>query len=554
MARVADTVDNHHEECWVAGDCKDNGANYCSWCGMRNGSAMYCCSRDVVYQVGDNCYSADFSLEGGHRCVMIPVQEGGFITPELGLVLAVVGGSLYAVAAALTAFASKAIREEREGWDRQKKLRFELLSALALGNGGVSVTVAYMSGHALALLNALAYACQLILTMQFSMAWGISDYTKTMRVGTTIFSIATVQLSFLAPAPKLIKVSQLMEPEAITFQVIFWTLVLGAMINLPRVSDRSIRDTQKIFSWAIAVTGFGVLTDNWARVMGVLEGPVFYAVATGLVVPGCGLGYMYIRAMSSCDVAVYVPTQLSLQLVANLVGGYYLWGDGTDLDYPVTYIMGYVMILLAVYVASPELDVMAMLKMVQEKRHAGLSKGEGKTQFGKSVLEMIESWNQLRHPFQSDEAEALIHDANESLRNCLKVGVDAGHLQPESLVDLSIQLWMHAANTPDGANSIIEWFAKAPFFRDYFVKDPRFRAALVGAMPEEVREGAVDKLQMMGGVESLEVARFLSVDHSGAKFKDRLPGRGALELQGPRRPSAPATPSMRTARSATHSP
>merc|ERR1712061_123372 len=101
--------------------------------------------------------------------------------------------------------------------------------------------------------------------------------------------------------------------------------------------------------WAICVTGFGVLTDNWARVMGALEGWHFYVVSVLLVVPGAALMFMYIKAMSECDVAVYVPTQLCLQLVANLVGGYFLWGDGVGMENVLAYVMGYVMVVLAVY-------------------------------------------------------------------------------------------------------------------------------------------------------------------------------------------------------------
>jgi len=74
---VVNEVDNYHEECWYGGDCKNDGASVCNWCGLHNNSTMYCCHRDRIYELGHNCYGADLAAESQHRCaVKVTTLEG----------------------------------------------------------------------------------------------------------------------------------------------------------------------------------------------------------------------------------------------------------------------------------------------------------------------------------------------------------------------------------------------------------------------------------------------------------------------------------------------
>jgi len=74
---VVNEVDNYHEECWYGGDCKNDGASVCNWCGLHNNSTMYCCHRDRIYELGHNCYGAVLAAESQHRCaVKVTTLEG----------------------------------------------------------------------------------------------------------------------------------------------------------------------------------------------------------------------------------------------------------------------------------------------------------------------------------------------------------------------------------------------------------------------------------------------------------------------------------------------
>merc|ERR1740121_1194032 len=120
-----------------------------------------------------------------------------------------------------------------------------------------------------------------------------------MMVGTVMFALVTSMLSSIAPEPVDVNPRQLLELDAIVFQVIWWGLFLAALINLRYVNSRGLRDTSKILSWAMCVTGIGLVTDNWGRVMGVVEDDLtYYILAALIIVPGGAICYMNVRAMA----------------------------------------------------------------------------------------------------------------------------------------------------------------------------------------------------------------------------------------------------------------
>lgn len=481
------------------------------------------------------------AVAGGMRAQEGIEPQEPRITPEVGLAFACAGGAFYAVATALAAFAAKALREKREGWNDGWRMFFEAMSASVLLTGGFCVTLAYTSGQPLALMNAIAYSVQLIGNMALSLRLQLSEYTKSMYVGTIMFATATIQLSALAPEPGSSDVRMLLTIPALLFQVVFWCIVGFAAFHLQFTKDRGLRDVPKVFDYAILVTGFGVLTDNWARVLGVMEGPALI-VSTGLMmVPAFALGFVYIKALSSCDVAVYIPTQLVLQMLSNVVGGYFLWGDGVGMEYPRSYILGYVLCVLAVYIASPEVDILAMITLAREMKDAGLSKGVAKTTFGEKLLGLVEAFNELKNPYQSAAGGVMVENAKEALRATLHTGCQKGHIKSEDMVNLAVDLWMHAANSTAGARAIMEWFDATPYFQEYTDKDPKFRTALIASLPPELRMSAGRRFNIpemgvmkLSSTSSVEVARFLSTPNvtanmkGGTSLKDRMSAAGGL--------------------------
>ena len=46
-----------------------------------------------------------------------------------------------------------------------------------------------------------------------------------------------------------------------------------------------------------------------------------------------------VLANAQCDVAIYVPAQLSSQLIVNMLTGYLVWGDSKYVEHPTAYLL-----------------------------------------------------------------------------------------------------------------------------------------------------------------------------------------------------------------------
>ena len=63
-----------------------------------------------------------------------------------------------------------------------------------------------------------------------------------------------------------------------------------------------------------------------------------------------------VLANAQCDVAIFIPAQLSSQLVLNMITGYLVWGDSKYVEHPTAYLLVYALCILGVYLNS-EMDV-----------------------------------------------------------------------------------------------------------------------------------------------------------------------------------------------------
>ena len=67
------SIDNYHEECFHAGNCKNYGESICPYCGVRQpgNEVMYCCSKSFSYSPSHRCSYALFrrSSSADFQCV-----------------------------------------------------------------------------------------------------------------------------------------------------------------------------------------------------------------------------------------------------------------------------------------------------------------------------------------------------------------------------------------------------------------------------------------------------------------------------------------------------
>merc|ERR1711920_377022 len=158
-----------------------------------------------------------------------------------------------------------------------------------------------------------------------------------------------------------------------------------------------------------------------------------------------------------------------------------------------------------------ELDIVAIVQISREKTLAGLSKGVAKTKFGNAVLGLIQSWNQVRTPSQASKAMDLVSNAKDSLIHTLLTGLRSGALSPEDLAHLSAHLCTRATSTDAGAEAIMEWLERTPYFQEYCGKDPAFRSTLLGDSSTGGRSAAPGVT-----VISAELAKIAAAQHETA--------------------------------------
>merc|ERR1712012_21803 len=102
------------------------------------------------------------------------------------------------------------------------------------------------------------------------------------------------------------------------------------------------------------------------------------------------MGFM-VLANSQCDVSVFVPAQLSSQLIINMFTGYFVWGDAQYIDRPISYSLVYIICILGVYLISPDVDVVGQLHR-QRCARAFSQDDAGGFALGQAMLQVVRAW------------------------------------------------------------------------------------------------------------------------------------------------------------------
>lgn len=283
---------------------------------------------------------------------------------DVGVPLSMTGGLLYAVGALIVSYAVRAQERGAAGWTDNWVRCFSVLSWMTMNTGGLCVTFAYQSGASVPLLNAIVYSTNLMLNMLLQMFFRLSVYTKMMRCGTVLFALAALQLGGLSPAPHKVDLALLGQPEASSWTGVFLCLWIFSTVLLQHTRSFPGSSGLKTMSWALHVACWGCFTDNWAKINGTFDTSsttywmlfVPYLAVGGLVVM-----VLSVSAMAITDIALYVPLQLCTQLILNLLSSFLLWGEASNVHSLMPYVAGYAICILAVYIATPEIDCFARM-------------------------------------------------------------------------------------------------------------------------------------------------------------------------------------------------
>jgi len=411
-----------------------------------------------------------------------------------GTILAFAGGTGYALGALLVSWATRQAASEQGLAEKcEKCLKF--LAWNIMNVGGLCVTFSYQSGASVPLMNAVVYSTNLFLNMIFQMTFKLTPYTKNMRCGTILFALAALQLGQIAPPPQDGTLDQLTQPSAIAWLIVFGLVWIWTFFELRATEFFPTNNSRKIFAWALHVACWGSFTDNWAKMNGALDGIWYWVVFIPYLPTGMWVMVISVWAMAGCNVAVYVPTNLCIQLCMNTISAFAIWSEAERVEYLVAYVVGYVVCCFAVYVASEELDIGASFSNSQEMKTKSLSQGKAATPFGESLIALANFWKNKQEsgatpwlPIESwEEEEAIKEEGQQAIQNALMKGADTKAFTQANLVELVLHLWERTSPRFGPIRVVVEWMQQTPYFEDYLAADPQFSQQLTAALPPDER-------------------------------------------------------------------
>jgi len=218
------------------------------------------------------------------------------------------------------------------------------------GTGGiVGFTIASWYGP-VAVVMPIVTASKLVSNMAKQIFFELSDYDKSMRVGTWILCCAAACLPQTGPTePISVDIAQNLSTTQAQIWLGFLVLALGACI----FDYHYFKDERRtMFTLAAIVAVSTTLGANVAKILGIAHGEgLKISFFLGLLCAFFSFAYNYVASVH-CELAVYIPLSESVQLVVNAFTGIMVWGDLQRIPDLLTYSMIYGLTILGVYELS----------------------------------------------------------------------------------------------------------------------------------------------------------------------------------------------------------
>lgn len=252
-----------------------------------------------------------------------------------------------------------------------------------------------------------------------------------------------------------------------------------------------------------------------SKCFGLLSGTALYIAYAVYFVDGTVCMAFTLLANAQCDVSIYIPAQLSSQLVINMITGYLVWGDAQYIEYQEAYLLVYVICILAVYLISPEMDSFGAILRIRRLRQTRLSSNVAPTPLGAAMLRLTDMWSRLAPQQNAPPSEKPSEEELEiALQQALQIGLETGAVTRQEIVSLVLKLLEESGFEPTAP--LIAWIQQIEHFQMYARHDPAFSNKLKGTLSAEESQ----KLSL------------LSLDDSPAPGSgEDSPTPGALSLQ-----------------------
>lgn len=351
-------------------------------------------------------------------------------------------------------------------------------SFLLVGMGGMIMTVGFMSGVSVPLLNAAMMATDLGTNMLMQIALGLTWYNKSMRIGTLLFAAGVVLIADVGPPGIKHEVGTTLD-VFVTIQSTSWILTVAGVaiasaigILLTRTSHEA--SVLKMLCWAGLVSSLACLADNTASLLGILAGVQLHLASAFYFFLGLVMIALTAKAPAVCDASLYVPVQLCWQLINNMMTGFFVWHHQDDVHNLPAYLVAFCICVTSVYLSCPGENT-----AVANSLHGLVWRRSWKRHV--DVRErLVESWHRIRTAAPNID-EAAEESARQAMRDGLRVLMR--YDQGELICDLCLSL-VEDKGTFALNSTVFQWIQAAPGFTKLMARDQDFRKEMLKALPD----------------------------------------------------------------------
>eukprot|EP00928_Gymnodinium_smaydae_P076447 TRINITY_DN59487_c0_g1_i1.p1 TRINITY_DN59487_c0_g1~~TRINITY_DN59487_c0_g1_i1.p1 ORF type:complete len:350 (-),score=25.61 TRINITY_DN59487_c0_g1_i1:169-1218(-) len=277
------------------------------------------------------------------------------------IVFAVVTGLTYTTSVLLLALPAHTakLRHEEVGKRKQQVL---MVLYVCVNAGSVLPLVASTHNGPVAVAVPVMLASQLLSNMIAQVVAGSLTYSKQMRVGTYVLSVAALQLIDVGPtdpAEPIDPFSLLGESTSIAWMLFMAISLVGSALALPFVFHSSQDSLAKLFVYATIIGVSSALNNSLSKCVTLVSG--YYAVAFMFLYTCMGATSTIASAYGNMGLnnAISVPVFTCMQVAINGLTGICVWGDAARVPNKIAYSCVYVFIMIGIYLCSSvELDLL----------------------------------------------------------------------------------------------------------------------------------------------------------------------------------------------------
>lgn len=377
------------------------------------------------------------------------------LPPSAGCVVAaIVSGVLNTLATVAIAYPAHraAMLQEKMSWTTK---------FIAYNNNlvlmGVSIFLGIMANGMgpVAVAFPLGVGANLLSNMILQSRLGIANYNKDMTVGTLVLAAAVMMLPDNGPGempPDVHIADLLLTKMAMGFIALCFVAMAGGLLALHK---GWVEENATLLLTFATVGCTGTVVNNSISKLVQMHLPLPVKMFLSVIYMVIGGICLLVAAEANCsleDPSLFVPIGAGVNLVLTFLSGICIWGDYQRLNYPMSYTLVYVLVVLGTYLVSSfdvlsssksniaEGHTLAMTARLRRSRTAPVDAFHSlmhdvDDRMVNAVGALLETWrdDDAGCPPPPEQGEMV-------LRKVLKRGLDRSVIERDALIDLCLTL------------------------------------------------------------------------------------------------------------------